>query len=575
MKKKIITIAILATLGTTYQAKAQFVKNTKKEPESMINWQNKSLEKDGVYGANINGAYELLKGLKPKKRVLVALIGTGIDAEHEDLKASMWINKKEKPNGKDDDKNGLVDDIHGWNFLGNTNGDVLDGISRESDREFLRLKDKDNYSRLQFQNGKYYMYDEKQKKRIIVEPPKDEVEFKYFKEQVLGESMLGRTYSGLYVMKLVRSYIPEFDKELKTKFPNQEVITQKDFTTLVDPNTDDTLLATAVVLTGLGFMSTGQDNWDTVVDFMLNKHPKMQEEAYQKALEKTVKDDRKVIGDNPYDINDKVYGNNVLMTENAGYSTLYAGIIAAQRDNNLGIDGIADNAEIMSLRIDADYYGEPYMKDMALAIRYAVDHGADIIQMGKTNTFYPVNQSDWVKGALVYAESKGVLVVIPMMDLSYNLDDKPFYPNRHLSDTKDLNNVITVAASDAKGNPYMNTNFSSKELDLFAPGMGIYSTYTGDTYRSHTGSDMAASVVTGVASLIKAHYPNLNGEQLRSLLMNNITSREGEEVEKQFVLFQKGESKGKTKDLFLFEDLCTSAGILNAAKAIEAAGRIK
>lgn len=568
MKKTGIAFALLVAFSLP-QAKAQFMKNAKKE--STINWQNQSFEQDGVYGAEVNKAYELLKGKKPKKKVLVALIGPGIDVEHEDLKDNIWNNPKEKPNGKDDDKNGLIDDINGWNFLGNADGEVLDVISREGDREFLRLKDKELYSRIFPQNGKYYMYDREQKKRVEAAPPKDVAEYNYYRNEVIPESRLGKTYIGLSLGEYVKSYIPEFDKELKAKFPNKK-ITQKDFASIVDKDISDgdTLRATAFILLGMGFATVGVDDWDVMSEYMKTKHQQYQQDSYEKQLEKIVKDDRKIIGDNPFDINDKSYGNNILMAENSGFGTLYGGVIAAKRNNNIGIDGIADNVELMTLRIDADYNGEPYMKDMALAIRYAVDHGADIIQMGKANTFFPVNQSGWVKDALVYAESKGVLVVMSMRDLSYNLDKVPFYPNKHISATKELTNFITVAASDINGNPMLETNFSNKELDLFAPGKDIYSTYTADTYRSFSSSDMAASVVTGVAALIKSYYPKLTGTQLRTILMENVTPRTDAEVEKEFY---PNESR-KAKDLFLFQDLCVSGGILNALKALQAAEKV-
>jgi subtilisin family serine protease len=210
---------------------------------------------------------------------------------------------------------------------------------------------------------------------------------------------------------------------------------------------------------------------------------------------------------------------------------------------------------------------------MANAIRYAVDKGADIIQLGKTNTMYPLPWSKWVDEALLYAEKKGVLVVIPMMDLSYNLDDQPFYPNRHLNG-RELSNIITVAASDADGNPYGTANFSNKELDLFAPGVDIQSIYVNGILNEDSGSELAAAVLTGVTALIKSYYPEITPEQMRKLLMNTVTPRGNEEVEKSFVMYTDGKRGALVKDIFLFKDLCVSGGILNAEKAVEEAGKL-
>ncbi len=125
-------------------ASAQLVKQNDQgeKKQSDLDWYNCSFDKDGVYGAEVNKAYEFLKGKKIKKRPVVALIGAGLDVEHEDLKQAIWVNSKEKADGKDDDKNGLVDDINGWNFIGGKDGKVMEATMREGDREFFRLKDK-------------------------------------------------------------------------------------------------------------------------------------------------------------------------------------------------------------------------------------------------------------------------------------------------------------------------------------------------------------------------------------------------------------------------------------------------
>ena len=162
---------------------------------------------------------------------------------------------------------------------------------------------------------------------------------------------------------------------------------------------------------------------------------------------------------------------------------------------------------------------------------------------------------------------------MPMVDLAYNLEEKPFYPNRYIDKSQTLNNMITVAASNQAGNPLLDANYSNVELDLFAPGGDVISLYTGNTVRSFSSSSMAASVVTGIAALIKSHYPKINGAQIRQVLMETVTSRAGEEVEKNSMLITPNSEK-KIKDLFLFEDLCVSGGIVNAYNAIQAVDKM-
>ena len=209
------------------------------------------------------------------------------------------------------------------------------------------------------------------------------------------------------------------------------------------------------------------------------------------------------------------------------------------------------------------------MKDMALAIRYAVDHGSDVIVLPQQNTLYPEEQKAWMSEALRYAESKGVLVIVPVWELSRDLAKQTFFPNRWIDGNKELTNLIVVAPSDKNGNPSMNSNYGAKELDLFAPGVNIYSTYMGDTYKVGSGVGLASASVAGVAALIKGYYPNLTGAQIRNILLENVTSRKGVEVEKGIIVDGK-----QTQDLFLFEDLCLSGGILNAYQAITAADKL-
>ena len=563
MKKYFLLLMTSACISV---ANAQLVKSSEQvqKNQSELDWYNCSFDKDGVYGAEVNKAYDFLKGKKMKKRPVVALIGAGMDVEHEDLKQAIWMNPKEKANGKDNDKNGLVGDINGWNFLGGKDGQVMETTMREGDREFLRLRDK--YADYIFDGKNYYkIINEKLTK---VAAPENIDEYHYYRDQVLPESPIAGNYSGWKLTYVLRDYAQKFDKMMRERFPNKE-LTQEDFGICYDPKAPrDSLSEIAFMMCAYGFAVYKTDKWDVVYEGMKSgAQIEQAKKEYEAKMKRFGSDGRKeIIGDDYLDIRDNKYGNNVLLTSESAIGTMEAGIIAGKRENGLGGDGIMDQAEIMTLRVSAD--GEPYLKDIALAIRYAVDHQADIIMLPVQNTLYPENQKKWISEALEYAESKDVFVVVPVWEGSQDMSIETYFPNRWMTGKKELTNLMTVASSDKEGNPSMKSNYGAKELDLYAPGINIYSTYTGDTYQTGTGLGLAAATTVGVAALIKAYYPHLTGTQIRNILLETVTSRKDAEVEKGIVVDGK-----RTQDLFLFGDLCLSGGIINAYQAVIAADK--
>ena len=563
MKKYFLLLMASACISV---ADAQLIKqNEEQKKQADLDWYNCSFDKDGVYGAEVNKAYDFLKGKKIKKRPVVALIGSGMDIEHEDLKQAIWVNPKEKADGKDNDKNGLVDDINGWNFLGGKDGQVMEATMREGDREFLRLKDK--YAD--------YIFDGKNYNKVIdgkltkVADPENIEEYNYYRNQVLPESPMAGTYSGWQLTYVLKAYADKFDQMIKERFPGKE-LTEADFSICYDPKAPrDSLSEVSFMMCAMGFGVYKTDKWETVYAGIKSGAQIEQAKAeYERKVGQFGADGRKdIIGDNYLDINDNKYGNNVLLTADAAIGTMEAGIIVAKRENGLGGNGIMDQAEIMTLRVAAN--GEPYLKDIALAIRYAVDHQADIIMLPVQNTLYPEDQKKWISEALEYAESKGVFCVTPAWEGAQDLAVETYYPNRWMTGKKELTNLMVVCSSDKNGNPSMNSNYGAKEVDLYAPGMEIYSTYTGDTYQSGTGLGLAAATTVGVAALIKAYYPHLTGTQIRNILLETVTSRKDAEVEKGIVVDGK-----PTQDLFLFGDLCLSGGIINAYQAVVAADKL-
>lgn len=560
MKKLIFFISYCLICGTV---SAQLVKQKieKQKKQSELDWYNCSFDRDSVYGAEVNKAYEYLNTnkKKPKKRPIVALIGTGMDVEHEDLKQAIWVNPKEKLNQKDDDKNGLTDDINGWNFIGGKDGQVVESLTREGEREFFRLKD--TYGDYIFDGKKYYKVING--KRQEVPAPENMEEYNYYRYKVIPESRIGGAYGGLQLSYVIEEYVEKFNRDMKQRFPGKE-LTVEEFQSCYDPKAErDSLSEVAFVCTAYYFSLYNTDKWEPVYQNMGKRSVETAKANYEKALAQYGTDNRQaVIGDNPLDINDNHYGNNILLTSDAATNVMKAGIIAAKRDNGKGSNGIADHAEIMTLRICTGE-GEPYLKDMALAIRYAVSHGADVIVLPEQNILYPEEQKQWIVSELKEAENKGAIVIVPAWNTSVDMDKVEFFPNRKMSKDKELTNLMVVASSDKKGNPVMNTNYGANALDIYAPGTDIYSTYTGDTYRKGTGDELAAVTVAGVAALIKSYFPKLTGSQIRDILIKSVTLRKGIEVEKGIRVDDR-----PSQDLFLFDDLCISGGIVNAYQAI-------
>ena len=557
--KLLIVVSLLLTLRGSY---AQSGGQT--EIQKNQDWYNYSLEKERVYGAEINRAYQFLKGKKVKSKPIIALIGGGIDLEHEALKNNVWTNPKEKDDAIDNDGNGYVDDLHGWNFLGGKDGQVVENLTVEGDREFLRLKDK--YVHYIFDGKNYLKYINGE--RTIVAPPADMEEYEYYQKVVLPSSRLGARYNGLVFGNVLREYAKKFDKEMKERFPDKTSFTVEDLSSCWDKKEpQDSLRNIAMFFIGTDMNARKDDEkaWEKTYDYYVgNGCSDRIKESYKALLKENGADSRKeIVEDDYWDISDHVYGNNVLLTLNSESNTMAAGIIAGKR----GVEGrnnpIAEEAQIMNLVVSAKM-GEPYLKDIALAIRYAVDHQADIILLEEQNSVYPKEQKKWIVEAIRYAESKGVLVVIPTLDLSFDLSKVILYPNRLMDREKELTNLMVVGASDKSGNPTVGSNYGVEGIDLFAPGVSIFSTYLGDTYQSGSSPILAASTVVGIAALIKTYYPQLTGSQIRNILLKTVTSRKGVEVQKNYL----DTRKQIAEDLFLFDQLCLSGGIVNAYQAI-------
>ncbi len=461
-----------AQTATTYTAKKGQLSETE-----LQRWSHLDLAKDSIPGMSVDKAYaELLKGKKSVK-VIVGIVDSGVDIDHEDLKAVVWTNKKEiAGNGIDDDKNGYIDDIHGWNFLGNAGKETL-----EMTRVIKKGDDGSETYKLALA-----AYDEKYSKAL--------------KDQKQVEFLMATD-------KAIQTHLGKVD------------YTIEDLNGIV--TTDPDLMKSKAIMTriltnaGPTFRSGIEDYGKYVsdqLDYNLNKDF----------------DGRKIVGDNPEDIKDTKYGNNTVYgpdKEEALHGTHVAGIIAQVRGNNIGGDGIADNVEIMAIRAVPD--GDEYDKDIALAIRYAVDNGAKVINGSFGKSFSPHKQ--WVFDAIKYAEKKDVLFVHAAGNDGNNidLDTNSNYPNDSEDNKKEFaSNVLTVGAlTNAYGENVIAdfSNYGTFNVDVYAPGSEIYATVPNNKYKFLQGTSMASPNVAGVAALIRSYYPKLSAKQVKQILMDSGT----------------------------------------------------
>jgi cell wall-associated protease len=501
-------------------------------------WQLEDYRTDSVFGAGVNYAYEnLLKGKKAFP-VIVAVIDAGIDTAHEDLLGHIWTNSKEIPgNGIDDDHNGYVDDIHGWNFLGGKDGRNIIVESYESYREYFRLKNEtpaNNYSdslyRLKVR--KYVLNDSTQVAQAV-----------FFLGQLIPQMRVS-------------------DSVFKSNL-HKDSVYFKDVTEFQPTDSASTVLKknTLMYFKRYGItpeMTLGSFTSQAEKYFQTSKQKLKYFSGDPNALR------REVVGDDYDNINDKNYGNNNVSAGTPSHGTHVAGIIAASRGNGIGMDGIDAHVYIMALRAVPE--GDERDKDIALAIRYAVDNGARVVNMSFGKYFSP--GKIWVDDAVRYAEAHDVLLIDAAGNEFQNLDSVVHYPNP-IYKLSGRNSCcwITVAANAGGPDSLVLARFSNygkKEVDLFAPGVKVYSTLPGNQYASYSGTSMAAPMVTGIAALLLEYYPKLSARQVKYILMHSVMKLPEKEV--------KWPRNGQWVD---FNQLSVSGGIVNAYNAFQLAATMK
>lgn len=500
------------------------------------NWYNLDFAEDGVMGISTEKAYQYLEGRKSEK-VIVAVLDGGTDIAHEDLKDVLWTNEKEVAgNGKDNDGNGYVGDVHGWNFLGNAEGENV----RYDNLEVTRLI-------------------------RIYEP-------KYM--SVLPSTSLSAAEKKEFILyqKLVREYasklesarngnlnysrlVEEVDKIVAEIGKDTSALTREDFKGFKTKD-DGARMAIKIAERGIkeeGSFSAfyedikeGAEYFYSQLEYHLNKDF----------------DSRDTVGDNYEDASEKYYGNSDVTGPDADHGTHVAGIIGAKRHNGIGIDGVADNVEIMAVRVVPD--GDERDKDVANAIRYAVDNGAKIVNMsfGKGYVF----NKEVLDDAIRYAEEHDVLLVHAAGNDNVDTDISPKYPNKYYTDSLDAivgeaKNYMTVGATQWIKDKDLVASFSNygyKSVDVFAPGVKVNSTMPGSKYKPMNGTSMAAPVVSGLAAILRAYFPELTAPQVRDIIIESATKVD------QKVTIKTPEGN---KKVFL-DEISVAGGIANAYEAV-------
>jgi subtilisin family serine protease len=509
-------------------------------------WQLMAYQKDSVRGTEVNRAYaQLLQGKKGQP-VIVAVIDAGLDTSQEDLQGHIWTNPGEiANNGIDDDHNGYVDDIHGWNFLGGKDGRYMTKESLESEREYYLLKPRfgaraDSSALAATDQAAYAIWVKVKKahqKTLLDESQRlyeltPTIELFAQTDSILKKA-IGR--DTLY-KKDIDAFVPKDPQASRAKETGEEIFKE-------EPIAAGTSLE-QFVADGRAYL----DQSKTRLEFTMDP-------------ESTRRD---IVGDNPYDLSDRNYGNNNIAVGTPVHGTHVAGIIAAIRGNGIGMDGVTDNVLLMGLRVVPS--GDERDKDIALAIRYAVDNGARVINMS-FGKYYSPNKS-WVDESVKYAAQHDVLLVHAAGNESKNLDLESDFPNPNFENSNlKAENFITVGATTGGPDSMLVANFSNygaKEVDLFAPGVNMYSTVPQNQYASYDGTSAAAPVVSGIAALVMEYYPTLSAKQVKYVLEKSVLKLPG-------LMVQVPGSDAKAE----FSSLSKSQGIVNAYNALSLAATLQ
>ena len=503
------------------------------------NWWELDRTDNNFPGVSAEKAINYLDGKKAAP-VVVAVIDSGVDIEHEDLKDVVWTNEDEIPdNGVDDDKNGYVDDVHGWNFIGGADGRNVNYENLEVVRLYNRLHAKyNNRNRDGLKKKERREYDQYQEYKAQIEK----------KQQELGPT--AQRYS--MIKTAVDGMLARMEK-------SADEVTVEDINAFEsdDPNV---MMAKNVVASATADGSTFADLYEQLegaMDYF---------DSQLKYNYNTEFDAREIVGDDPNNPKERYYGNNDVEGPDATHGTHVAGIIAGMRGNQLGVNGVGgDHVRIMSIRTVPN--GDERDKDVANAIRYAVDNGAQVINMSFGKGQSPYKKE--VDAAMKYAQKNDVLLVHAAGNDGKELNLTNNYPNdTYLGRKKTGKTWIEVGAASSdygEGLAAPFSNYNKRYVDVFAPGAEIYSTVPDNKYATFGGTSMAAPMVAGIAALLRSYFPDLAAEQVKEIIEQSALP----------VNLDVKKPGGEDGETVKFSDLSATGGLANAYTAVKLAERTK
>jgi len=507
------------------------------------NWSYLDPAADSVAGISLYRAYDLLKG-RPSTPVIVGVIDSGVDINHEDLRDVVWVNPKEiAGNDKDDDKNGYADDLNGWNFMGAKDGTTYENDHDEVTQIYVLWRDK---------------FDKADPEKLNPAEKKQYQMYQRAKKQFLARYQAARP-KRLALGDTVRFW--QVTDQLKQQLAGPST-TQKAIREAA-VGTDSVALAVRDLLAETYDPRFG--SFTAFADLVRQRFPLFRRAMLGGALTTNNPDykPRQAVGDNPADPTERYYGSprlNIGRSAELGmHGTHVAGIIGAKRDNGRGIDGVADNVRIMMLGA-VPSGGDERDKDVANSIRYAVENGAKVINMSFGKRMSPFKEQ--VDAAIRLAEQRDVLIVHSSGNNGENYDSVPAYPSAVYEDGTVARNVLVVGNSTwriGEGLPSRSSNYGKQTVDLFAPGTEILSTLPNDRYASLSGTSMSAPCATGVAALLRSYFPDLTALQVKEILMNS--------TYKPDLTVRKPGSSERVP----FSSLSRSGGLLNAYEAVRMA----
>jgi subtilisin family serine protease len=531
--------AVVLSLGVFTTAHAQGASAPRllaQQDTSPSNWWLLDSTRDRFPGIGAERLYrEVLANRAPRRAVTVAIIDSGTDIEHPDLDGALWTNPREVAgNNRDDDGDGLVDDVRGWNYIGGRDGRHVDVDTYEVVRVYGSLRRYEGARADTLRGDARREFDLYQETRAQVVKQRAEA------VQTLNE------------MRQVEKMVNEALALLRQQTGGDSLTAER--VAKLQPIRQDVAQAKQIFMqmAAQGFTArqiTGQrEDLEQRVQFALN--PDF--------------DTRTIVGDNYANTAERVYGNRDVEGPSADHGTHVAGIVAAERGNGMGIDGVAPTGtRLMILRAVPN--GDERDKDVANAIRYAADHGAHVINMSFGKGYSP--QKRVVDEAVRYAESKGVLLVHAAGNDGEDLNQKANFPNRRFEGGGEARNWIEVGASSWEGPDRLAAPFSNwgrGQVDVFAPGSAILSTVQGGGYERNSGTSMAAPVVSGVAALLMSYFPSLTAAQVKQIILDSSTRYADQMVVRP----------GSEGERVRFSDLSTTGGIVNVYAAFQMAERM-